>query len=93
MPATVKNLPKPSKLVQSKRLRARWGSLITDLADITAGDTNRRDLDGALHAASEKGDLDAVLSPLARGVDPDNPGDEVRNAVINAAWRGRGGII
>ena len=91
--AMVQNLLKPSELVQSKRLRARWGSLITDLADITAGDTNRRDLDGALRAASEKGDLDAVLSLLARGADPDKPGDEGRNAVINAAWRGRGRII
>jgi TPR repeat protein len=91
--AMIQNLLKPSELVQSKRLRARWGSLITDLADITAGDTNRRDLDGALRAASEKGDLDAVLSLLARGADPDKPGDEGRNAVINAAWRGRGRII
>jgi hypothetical protein len=91
--AMIQNLLKPSELVRSKRLRARWGSLITDLADITAGDTNRRDLDGALRAASEKGDLDAVLSLLARGADPDKPGDEGRNAVINAAWRGRGRII
>jgi len=83
--AMIQNLLKPSELAQSKRLRARWGSLITDLADITAGDSNRRDLDGALRAASEKGDLDAVLSLLARGADPDKPGDEGRNAVINAA--------
>lgn len=84
---------KPDELVKSKRLRARWGSLITDLAELTAGNTNRQDLDNDLRNASEEGDLDAVLSLLASGADADVAGDEGRNAVINAAWRGRGRII
>lgn len=84
---------KPRELVKSKRLRARWGSLIADLAELTAGNTNRRDLDDELREASEKGDLDAVLSLLASGADADEAGDEGRNAVINAAWRGRERII
>lgn len=84
---------KPRELVKSKRLRARWGSLITDLAELTTGKTNRRDLDSELRDASEKGDLDAVLSLLASGADADEAGDEGRNAVINAAWRGRERII
>lgn len=89
----IQKLLKPRELVKSKRLRARWGSLITDLADLNTGNTNRRDLDDRLREASEQGDFDAVLSLLASGADADEAGDEGRNAVINAAWRGRGRII
>lgn len=91
--ALLQNLLKPHELVQSRRLRARWGSLINDFADLSAGKTNRRDLDSALRDAAEQGDLDAVLSLLARGADADKAGDEGRSAVINAAWRGRPRII
>ena len=91
--ALLKNQLKPRELVKSRRLRARWGSLINDLADSTAGDTNRRDIDKALRTAAEQGDIDAVLSLLARGADADKAGSEGRTAVINAAWRGRGRII
>lgn len=86
-------LLKPREHVRAQRLRARWGSLITDLADLASGETTRRDLDRALQAAAEKGDLEAVLSLLARGADADQSGDAGRNAVINAAWRGRQQII
>lgn len=86
-------LLKPQEHVRSKRLRARWGHLITDLADRAAGETSRRDLDRALQTAAEKGDLESVLSLLARGADADQSGDAGRNAVINAAWRGRLRII
>jgi hypothetical protein len=89
----IQPLLKPRELIKSKRLRARWGSLINDLADLTAGNTNRRDLDDELRKASERGDLDAVLSLLASGADADEAGDEGRNAVINAAWRGRERIM
>ena len=91
--ALLKNLLKPSELVQSKRLRARWGSLINDLTDIPAGNTNRRDMNDALRDASEQGEIDAVLSLLARGADADKAGEEGRNAVIGAAWRGRSQVI
>ena len=91
--ALLKNILKPLELVQSNRLRARWGSLINDLADLSAGNTNRRDLDSELRDAAEQGDIDAVLSLLARGADADKAGEEGRNAVINAAWRGRQQII
>ena len=86
-------LLKPQEHVRAQRLRARWGSLITDLADLATGETSRRDLDRALQEAAEKGDLDVVLSLLARGADADQSGDAGRNAVINAAWRGRQRII
>lgn len=91
--ALLKNLLKPSELVQSRRLRARWGSLINDLTDIPAGNTNRRDMNDALRDASEQGEIDAVLSLLARGADADKAGEEGRNAVIGAAWRGRSQVI
>lgn len=86
-------LLKPREHVRAQRLRARWGNLITDLADLATGETSRRDLDRALQEAAEKGDLDAVLSLLSRGADADQSGDAGRNAVINAAWRGRQRII
>lgn len=86
-------LLKPQEHIRAQRLRTRWGSLITDLADLATGETSRRDLDRALQAAAEKGDLDAVQSLLARGADADESGDAGRNAVINAAWRGRQRII
>lgn len=89
----VQKLLKPREFVKTRRLRARWGSLIADLAELTAGNTNRKDLDAALRTASEKGDLDAVLALLSRGADADEAGDEGRSAVINAAWRGRKRII
>lgn len=86
-------LLKPQEHVRSQRLRARWGSIITDLADLASGEQSRRDINRALQEAAEKGDLDAVLSLLARGADADQSGDAGRNAVINAAWRGRHRII
>lgn len=86
-------LLRPQEHSRAARLRARWGSLITDLSDLTSGENSRRDLDRALQTAAEKGDLDAVLSLLARGADADESGDAGRNAVINAAWRGRQRII
>ena len=86
-------LLKPQEYVRSQRLRARWGSLIADLADRATGDTSRREIDRALQEAAEKGDLDSVLSLLARGADADLSGDAGRNAVINAAWRGHQRII
>lgn len=89
----LKPLLKPQEHVRAQRLRARWGNLINDLADLSSGETSRRDLDRALQTAAEKGDLDAVLSLLARGADADQSGDAGRNAVINAAWRGRQRII
>jgi hypothetical protein len=89
----LRSLLKPQEHVRAQRLRARWGSLITDLANLATGETSRRDLDRALQDAAEKGDLDAVLSLLSRGADADQSGDAERNAVINAAWRGRQRII
>jgi TPR repeat protein len=89
----LRSLLKPQEHVRAQRLRARWGSLITDLANLATGETSRRDLDRALQDAAEKGDLDAVLSLLSRGADTDQSGDAERNAVINAAWRGRQRII
>lgn len=86
-------LLKPQEYIRSQRLRARWGSLISDLADLATGETSRRDIDRALQAAAEKGDLDTVLSLLARGADADKSGENGRSAVINAAWRGRQRII
>lgn len=86
-------LLQPQEYIRSQRLRARWGSLISDLADLAAGETSRREIDRALQAAAEKGDLDSVLSLLARGADADKSGENGRSAVINAAWRGRERII
>ncbi len=47
-------LLKPQEYVRSQRLRARWGSLIADLAGRATGDTSRREIDRALQEAAEK---------------------------------------
>ncbi len=85
----IQNKLKPSEVIKANRLRLRWGRLITDYADAKRGETNQRDLNAELQAASERGDSGAVLSLLARGADPESAGTQGRNALISAAWRGR----
>lgn len=89
----IQSLLKPDELVKSERLKARWGSLITDLSGLAAGPTNLSELNRELQDASQRGDVSAVLSLLARGADADSAGEEGRDAVINAAWRGRNRIV
>jgi TPR repeat protein len=89
----IQSLLKPNELVKSERLKARWGSLITDLSGLAAGPTNLSELNRELQDASQRGDVSAVLSLLARGADADSAGEEGRDAVINAAWRGRNRIV
>jgi len=83
----------PREHVTAKRLRSRWGTLITDLSESAAGTTNLDSLNKDLQDAAQNGDIRAVLSLLARGADADSAGEEGRSAVINAAWRGREQII
>lgn len=83
---------KPDEVVKANRLRARWGSLINDLAAATERNSVR-EANKALQAAAEQGDVEAVLAMLAHGADADSMGEDGRNAVINAAWRGRSQIV
>lgn len=86
-------LLKPREVVRSHQLRAQWGSLIRDLADSANQRSNLRSVNRDLQTAAEEGDLGAVLSMLARGADADSIGEDGRNAVLNAAWRGRNQVI
>ena len=83
----------PREHITAKRLRSRWGTLINDLSDSASGSTNQATLNQDLQEAAQNGDIQAVLSLLARGADADSAGEEGRSAVINAAWRGRDQII
>jgi TPR repeat protein len=86
-------LLKPREVVRVHQLRAQWGSLIRDFAESSNQRSNLKAVNRDLQTAAEEGDLGAVLSMLARGADADSIGEDGRNAVLNAAWRGRNQVI
>lgn len=89
----IRPLLKPREVIKMRQLRSKWGRLITELAEASTGTDNLQSLNAELQAAAEQGDVAAVLALLARGADADSAGREGRNAVINAAWRGRKEIV
>lgn len=79
--------------MRARRMRADWRRMMAMLAPVMAGDSYQNKVDEELREAAEKGDIDGVLNALLRGADAASRDRFGRNAIINAAWRGRENIV
>jgi TPR repeat protein len=80
-------------IIAARRLRAQWRQLTSTLAPPVDHPQDLEALNEELRDAAEAGDSAALLSALLQGADADSRDPGGRNAVINAAWRGRKEIL
>ncbi|MPY71546.1 MAG: hypothetical protein GEU92_15840 [Alphaproteobacteria bacterium] len=80
-------------IIAARRLRAQWQQVMSTLARPVDDPQDLEVLNEELRDAAETGDSAALLSALLQGADADSRDPGGRNAVINAAWRGRKEIL